>query len=216
MTRLTSHAQSPPRARGRLGNVVDTGGGRPSPVTAENRVGSQAYGPIGGRAGHAPATRRGRPDLDVPLSVLFYRWSRELESSIRDDLRGSGLGGVSGAILLVLHEEQDGLTMSEVAAQLAWPHSNLSTMVRELEAANLGERCADPADGRRRLLRLTPQGHDLARQLITTLAASSPLSRLSVVERRQLLRLLGSGGHAAQTSSHARTKGNEQAHDPGS
>ena len=55
-----------------------------------------------------------------------------------------------------------------------------------------GDLRSDPADGRRRLVQLTHDGHELARALVAVGPdiSSETLDGLSAAERRDLLRLL--------------------------
>jgi DNA-binding MarR family transcriptional regulator len=59
-----------------------------------------------------------------------------------------------GAILVPLFED-DGLRMSELAGRAGLSKQTMTTMVRELEAANLVRRIPDPQDGRAALVLLT-------------------------------------------------------------
>lgn len=63
------------------------------------------------------------------------------------------------------------LAIGEIAERLRITHVSVSQAARSLEVAGLVSSCADVADGRRRLLSLTPKGDALVRELTPMWAA---------------------------------------------
>jgi DNA-binding MarR family transcriptional regulator len=78
----------------------------------------------------------------------------------RRDGKGAGLASASRAVLEHLALAGP-LTVGELSRHLDRAQSVVSDMVAHLEDAGLLERQSDPADRRRRLVWLTPSGHNL-------------------------------------------------------
>lgn len=85
-----------------------------------------------------------------------------------------------------------GISAGETAEILHLHPSTLTGVLRRLEERGLLERRADPADGRRALLRLTPRGRDVDRLRRGTVEAAV---------RRALARLPGSAVAAARDAA---------------
>ena len=84
---------------------------------------------------------------------------------------------------------REGITQGELAASLLVTKGNVSQLLAKMESDGL---VAREADGRRRLVRLTPRGRELADQAVPlqeTLIADS-LAELTGDERTELERLL--------------------------
>jgi MarR family transcriptional regulator, organic hydroperoxide resistance regulator len=93
----------------------------------------------------------------------------------------------------VLHLIEPGrpLPMARLAETLACDASNVTGLVDRLEVRGLIRRRASPNDRRVRVLQLTPAGSRLRAQLLRRMTGGShPLSRLSLVQRRMLVRIL--------------------------
>ena len=73
--------------------------------------------------------------------------------------------GVTGPQRLVIRVlgQSPGMTASDIAGTLGMHPSTLTGVLKRLEDHGLLARRADPADGRRALLRLTPRGRDVDR-----------------------------------------------------
>lgn len=91
---------------------------------------------------------------DLVLSKAFYRTLSE-RGVQRSDWR----------VLAVLHEG-DAMTMREVTATALSPQPTVSHSIARLESKGLVERVQSNTDRRVRLVRLTNEGHDLARSLV--------------------------------------------------
>src|SRR5216683_4231627 len=93
----------------------------------------------------------------------------------------------------VLHLIEPGrpLPMSRLAETLSCDASNVTGLVDRLESRGLVQRQASARDRRVRVLHLTPTGSRLRTQLLRRMAGRSlPLSRLSLDQRRTLVKLL--------------------------
>src|SRR5262249_18632806 len=93
----------------------------------------------------------------------------------------------------VLHLIEPGrpLPMGRLAETPACDASSVTGLVDRLEARGLIRRRAFPTDRRVKVLQLTPAGSRLRAQLLRRMAAGShPLSRLSLVQQRTLVRIL--------------------------
>ena len=93
----------------------------------------------------------------------------------------------------VLHLLEPGrpVPMGRLAETLSCDASNVTGLVDRLEARGLVRRRPSPADRRVKVLELTPAGSRLRARLLKQMTRQSlPLARLSVRERRTLVRIL--------------------------
>jgi len=93
----------------------------------------------------------------------------------------------------VLHLIEPGrpLPMSRLADTLSCDASNVTGLVDRLESRGLVQRQPSAHDRRVKVLHLTPTGSRLRTQLLRRMAGQSlPLSRLSLDQRRTLVKLL--------------------------
>jgi DNA-binding MarR family transcriptional regulator len=93
----------------------------------------------------------------------------------------------------VLHliEPEQPLPMSRLADMLSCDASNVTGLVDRLEARGLIRRHASADDRRVKVLQLTPAGSRLRGQLLRRMTGRSlPLSKLSLEQRRTLVRIL--------------------------
>src|ERR671917_779926 len=91
--------------------------------------------------------------------------------TLSDDIReateaATGMAGGIPAALVSLHEWADGRSVEVLAGAMRVSHSRAVRVVDRLEAAGLARREADPADGRRVLVRLSPAGRELAQRAL--------------------------------------------------
>lgn len=131
----------------------------------------------------------------------------------RRDERRSALSGTARAVLL--HLARTGpLTVTEAARHLDRAQSVVSDIVTHLEAKGLLERQPDPADRRRTLVWLTPEGLDHLerdREVLATSLLSRAFAAMAAADRAALLRGLAAlldaddaAGPAAATPTHRR------------
>jgi DNA-binding MarR family transcriptional regulator len=93
----------------------------------------------------------------------------------------------------VLHLIEPGrpLPMSRLADTLSCDASNVTGLVDRLESRGLVRRRSSPQDRRVKVLQLTPTGARLRTQLLRQMTGGSlPLSRLSLDQRRTLVKIL--------------------------
>jgi MarR family transcriptional regulator, organic hydroperoxide resistance regulator len=93
----------------------------------------------------------------------------------------------------VLHliEPERPLPMSRLAETLSCDASNVTGLVDRLESRGLVRRRPSVEDRRVKVLQLTPAGSKLRTQLLQQMAGRSlPLARLSLADRRALVRIL--------------------------
>lgn len=95
-----------------------------------------------------------------------------------------------GTGLLWLLGGQGDLPMGAAALGLSCDPSNVTLLAVGLEELGLVQRVADPDDRRRRLLRLTGRGRAARAAMVTSVAATSPLSALPEHQFRSLLAAL--------------------------
>jgi DNA-binding MarR family transcriptional regulator len=118
-----------------------------------------------------------------------------LGDAIRDATEeATGMAGGPPAALVSLHEWADGRPVDVLAEAMRVSHSRAVRVVDRLEAAGLAHREADPADGRRALVRLEPAGRALAERALEARARvlRAAVAELGAAEARDLDRLLGS------------------------
>ena len=86
-------------------------------------------------------------------------------------LQDAGLAFPARAVSTVLLiGERGAIAAADIAGALKQPHQLVTQRIDLLIAASVVERLADPADGRRKVLRLTPKGVDQFERLRVCLA----------------------------------------------
>ena len=94
-------------------------------------------------------------------------------------------------MLWVLEPSGPPVPMRDLAHQLHCDPSNVTLLADQLQAKGLVERRPDPADGRRRILRLTEEGLEVWSLLIERIQKRSPVfTSLSTAEQGELIALL--------------------------
>lgn len=104
---------------------------------------------------------------------------------------GDGLGRGRKKIMVLVHLAAGPLTAAEIADAHRIDRPYATAIIDQLEAEDLAERTADPADRRRKLVALTPGGHAAAataKQIIQ--APPAELTELTPGELTQLGALL--------------------------
>lgn len=128
--------------------------------------------------------------------------ARRILSSIRrlvralrvEDRQAQSRHGVTAAQMCVLHALQgsDGISLNELAAQIATDQSSASVVVQRLVEAGLVSRTARADDRRHVELRITPKGRTVVRQAPPPAEkkVADALASLSQVDRRRLAKLM--------------------------
>jgi DNA-binding MarR family transcriptional regulator len=105
------------------------------------------------------AKRTIRPLTRQNLGFLLAKASQRWNELIHARFKAAGFGHVRpayGALLVPLFEE-DGLTLGELGRRALLSKQTMTTMVRQLEAARLVRRAADPKDARAQRVHLTAE-----------------------------------------------------------
>lgn len=159
------------------------------------------------RKGHQPARdsiaafvrawKRERPDLDPwPLSILgrINRLSGHLLRRAEEWLAPFGLGWESFSLIVTLRRAGPPFELrpSDFYRESLLTSGAITNRIDRVEAVGLVRRVPDPKDRRGVIVRLTPQGRELADRAIEHhfAALTKLLSALSAAERETLARLL--------------------------
>jgi|GEM_PF-1933301 CheY-like chemotaxis protein/DNA-binding MarR family transcriptional regulator len=122
----------------------------------------------------SPGTPPATPGLDRAWHALHCRRLLD-EARLMDRLFAeNAIDAVEWRVLLALREADLGpgaAPTTNIAADCGTSPTAGLRRITGLEARGLIERCDDPADGRRALLRLTEAGRRLCRELVETIAA---------------------------------------------
>jgi len=101
------------------------------------------------------------PRLDDQLCFAVYTASQAIVRAYQPFLDGLGVTYTQFLVLMVLWETDD-LTVGELGARLRLDSGTLTPLTRRMEVAGLVDRVRDPADERRRRIRLTERGRALS------------------------------------------------------
>jgi MarR family transcriptional regulator, organic hydroperoxide resistance regulator len=134
-------------------------------------------------------------DTGEPLSPALFRALAKAFKGVNAELgRRLEPHGVHPGQDYVLDElwRQDGQPVGVLAGRIGIEVPTLVRTLSRMEAAGLLRREADPADGRRAIVRLTERGRELEQVVPAILAevTEQATAGMSETEREQLLRLL--------------------------
>jgi DNA-binding MarR family transcriptional regulator len=141
-----------------------------------------------------PDTRTQRASSTRPQPTLLYL-IKQVELAVRsrldDILRPAGISVLQYTALTVLERHPD-LSSAQLARNSFVTAQSMADMVVTMQERGLIERHRDPADGRRLVLALTPQGRTLLRRYRPKAAAveSEMLAALTVRQVGELQRSL--------------------------
>lgn len=131
---------------------------------------------------------------DAELSRVLVEQALDLTAAIADDLRAVvrelDLTNPLANLVWLLDPDDDPVPLRQVAGRLHCDPSNVTLLSAQLEEKGLAERRPHPADGRVRVLVLTPAGEAVRRRLLEHVQQHSPLGALSSEQQRQLQELL--------------------------
>ena len=136
------------------------------------------------------------PDTGEPLSPALFRALAKAFKGVNAELgRRLEPHGVHPGQDYVLDElwHRDGQPVGVLAGRIGIEVPTLVRTLTRMEAAGLVRREADPADGRRAIVRLTARGRELEEVVPAILAdvTEQATAGMSRSQREQLLRLLG-------------------------
>jgi DNA-binding MarR family transcriptional regulator len=106
------------------------------------------------------------------LITLLRRTTRAMVAELVERLADAGHPNMSPAFHPLFEQlDPEGTRLTELAARCDMTHQSMSELVAILQGRGYLERRPDPADGRARLVCLTPLGRELVRQAIAEIAA---------------------------------------------
>ena len=131
---------------------------------------------------------------DIDLALLTDRFMRKIHFGLQ--ARAPGFDreavGPGGGIVLMTLADTGQITLNELTKTVARDKSQMTRLIRHLEAKGLVLREASPDDGRVSLVVLTPKGLDVVDELMQTVAEviDEILEPISENEKRTLKTLL--------------------------
>ena len=129
--------------------------------------------------------------LDRQIGFLLRRAHQYASEVFQARMGARNLTPQQFSVLVTLLERRE-VAQTKLGGLVAMDPATVLGVVQRLAQRGLVAIRTDPADGRRRLVQLTRDGHELARELIAIGPTISDeiLAGLSEKERRDLLRLL--------------------------
>lgn len=126
----------------------------------------------------------------VEVLVWIFRAGRQVEAWLADTLAADGLDTSEYGALTALwmYGEPHRLSAGEIAERLVQTTGGTTKTIRRLEGRGLVTRVADPNDGRRALIELTPAGLELASSTLDLVldAFDLDIGDLDAAERSEL------------------------------
>ena len=126
----------------------------------------------------------------IEVLVWVFRTGRQVEAWLADTLAPEGIDTSEYAALsaLWMHGEPHRLSAGAIADRLVQTTGGTTKTIRRLEDRGLVRRVADPSDGRRALIELSPSGLDLARRTLEHVldAFDLDIGDLDTAERSEL------------------------------
>lgn len=129
-------------------------------------------------------------EMTPELVALIFALSKGLQGLVGDVLDELGLTGPLADALWQLDPDSPPASMRQLAAGLRCDPSTVTFLADRLLERGLVAVQVDPADRRRKIVTLTPQGVSTRQRLLEAMATRSSLARLSPAEQRQLHDLL--------------------------
>ena len=194
----------------------------------------ERQGGEGGRAGPSPGdgdtrTRMLEEILELQLAMMLLEQQSLRGVLERYDLQFphlillNGLAGSQPGITFATPGGQEGVSMRDIGKTLGMPPASVTALIDRLAARGLVEREASPQDRRVVLVKLTPQGVQMSRQIAEfwkqlqfdayTVISDEQLSgQLDLMQRLHHSHLMRAGSHedAAASSPPAHTPGTEE------
>lgn len=131
---------------------------------------------------------------DTDLALLVDRFMRKIHSGLQERAPGFDREAVGpgGGIVLMTLADTGQISLNELTKRVARDKSQMTRMIRSLEAKGLVQREVAPDDGRVSLIYLTPKGSEIVGELMQTVAEviGEILEPISESERKTLQSLL--------------------------
>lgn len=130
-------------------------------------------------------------DQDSYLLAMMHRIVNQLDRKTLAQCSSHGLTIGQFGVLETLYHKGD-LTVGQVKSAILSSDGTIPVIVKNLESRNLIRKTEDPADGRKRVLAITPEG----RRLVDTVSPKnktvvrSEFSVWNEAEKKQLAQLL--------------------------
>lgn len=130
-------------------------------------------------------------DQDSYLLVMMHRIVNQLDRKTLAQCSSHGLTIGQFGVLEALYHKDD-LSVGQVKAAILSSDGTIPVIVKNLESRNLIRKAADPDDGRRCILAITPEGRKLVDAVCPKSKAvvQSEFSVWSEAEKKQLAHLL--------------------------
>jgi DNA-binding MarR family transcriptional regulator len=107
----------------------------------------------------------------ITLITLFRQTSKLMVDELTQRLRAAGDVNCTPAHHPVFENiDPDGTRLTVLAERAAMTHQSMSELVSSMAAIGYLERVRDPADGRAKLVRLTPYGRRMVRIAVAEIA----------------------------------------------
>ena len=111
-------------------------------------------------------------DRVITLISLLRRTAQSMVEEITTRLEAAGFANCPPSFHPIFENlDPDGTRLTVLAARTGLTHQSVGEVVAELERRGFVERVPDPADGRARLVRLTPEGRHLVRAAVAAIGA---------------------------------------------
>lgn len=129
--------------------------------------------------------------LDRQIGFLLRRAHQYASEVFQAKIGARNLTPQQFSVLVTLLEQRE-IAQTKLGDLVAMDPATVLGVVQRLAQRGLVAVRTDPADGRRRLVQLTHDGHELARELVAIgpEISNETLAGLSEKEQRELLRLL--------------------------
>ena len=100
----------------------------------------------------------------MDLATLMFVSYRAMDERVRQAMRDAGYDVTVAQARLAQRIAEDGTRLTELADRAGVTKQTASLLVAALEREGLVERVPDPADGRARLIQLSPRGRQAAQR----------------------------------------------------
>ncbi|WP_349898679.1 MarR family winged helix-turn-helix transcriptional regulator [Parafrigoribacterium soli] len=114
----------------------------------------------------------------LEIAARFETVARTHSATAAAALDRYGVSGATSGLIWALGTAETNLSMSQLADRLFCDPSNVTLLAEQLERLGLAERIPDPHDRRRRILKLTDEGHAAWSATQVAVVQASPLSTL--------------------------------------